>query len=253
MADRISDAHFEPKPERYYAGSRTPLIDFYLQHRGVGGRALDVGCGAGTLGAELLRRGFSEAHGVEPVPHVAQLAAEQLTSVINSVFPSEQLEGLGRFDLIVFADSLEHMLDPWTALRTAATMLETGGALLLSVPNVSHWSVIRQLLEGRWDYVDEGLLDRTHVRFFTPATLRELLESTGFRLVAEQGMRGSIDDPSAKVSLQRTIADRAAFWFSLLFNPFLPVCSPRIERFLERFWPHTLVYQQYVVAVKENK
>lgn len=253
MADPEPEAPLEPKPTHYYAGDRTPLVDFYFQHRGAGGRALDVGCGAGLLGAELLRRGFSEVHGVEPVARAAQAATERLTSVVNGIFPSERVEALGCFDLIVFADSVEHMHDPWAALRTAGGMLEPEGALLLSVPNVSHWSVIRQLFEGRWDYVDEGLLDKTHLRFFTPATLREGLTAAGFRLAAEQGVRGPVDDPTGRPSAQRTIADKAAFWFSLLFNPFLPIYSPKIEPFLERFWPHTLVYQQYVIAVKESQ
>jgi 2-polyprenyl-3-methyl-5-hydroxy-6-metoxy-1,4-benzoquinol methylase len=166
-------AFLEEKPSGYCRGKRTVLIDFLASHHALEGRALDVGCSGGSLGAELLERGFSRVVGIEPMPEAAQQARTVLSDVVQGTLQDIDRSALGTFDLVVFADSLEHMLDPWTALSHARDLMNPQGALLLSVPNVSHWSVLwRALKLGRWDYKVEGLLDRTHLRFFTPGRTR---------------------------------------------------------------------------------
>jgi len=218
----VSDhGHFEPKPADYCVGRGTALVDFLSANRPMRGRALDVGCAGGALGSHLLARGFSEVIGIEPVPAVAERARDRISEVLVGTFQSTDLAALGHFDLIVFGDSLEHMLDPWAALRQARTMLAPDGALLLSVPNIAHWSVLwRALKLGRWDYRDEGLLDRTHLRFFTPVTLAEALADAGFRIVVTQANEKR-----------------------------LPKRRRWMRPLLSRFAPHTLVFQQRVIAV----
>lgn len=171
---------------RYYA---QPRLDFgshvnLLIAAGVrmSGRALDIGCGEGHFGRLLLNAGFDEVVGVEPHLSAASRAQSRLMTVITAPFPAAQVEGMPPFDLVVFSDSLEHIIDPWRALGEAAGLTAPGGHLLVSVPNVSHYSVILQQLRGRWDYTSEGLLDKGHVRFFTPATLKEALVGAGFRV-----------------------------------------------------------------------
>lgn len=252
MAQRAIGTFMEPKPERYYGYERTALVDFYLEHRPVGERALDVGCGTGLLGAELLRRGFQEAHGIEVISDAAEEAAHRLTSVANDAFPFDGAEELGAFDLIVFADSLEHMADPWMALVTAKEMLAPQGAILLSVPNVSHWSVIQQLLEGRWSYAEEGLLDRTHLRFFTPATLRETLRDVHLLIAAESSVESPLN-VRPNDTLGRKVVGRIAGWCSALVGGFfLPIGPANPEPLLRRYAPQALVYQQYVIAVSDE-
>jgi SAM-dependent methyltransferase len=80
---------------------------------------------------------------------------------------------------ILCLDVLEHMVDPWSAMTKLAALLAPGGVLVASIPNVQNYRVILPLLQGRWDYASEGLLDRTHLRFFTRASAIELMECSG--------------------------------------------------------------------------
>lgn len=148
------------------------------------GRASDVGCGKGFLGEMLLRRGYTEVWGVEPEPRAAGRAKGRLSGVVTGPFPEAAPEQLAPFDLVVFADSLEHIVDPWRALRRAKELLAPRGMLLVSVPNVSHYSVILELIRNSWSYSDSGLLDTTHVRFFTPKSFCRCLDDAGFCIVA---------------------------------------------------------------------
>jgi 2-polyprenyl-3-methyl-5-hydroxy-6-metoxy-1,4-benzoquinol methylase len=186
----MDHAGSSPAGEPYYRDTRhdfEELISVLQAGRPPTGRVLDVGCGFGYLGETLLKLGYAEAWGIEPVQAAASQAATRLTRVICARFPSEEAEAGAPYELVVFADSLEHMLDPWDALRRARELLSDTGQLLVSVPNVSHYSVLLQQLRGRWTYADQGLLDRTHLRFFTPATIAEALAASGFVIVVSHG------------------------------------------------------------------
>lgn len=185
---------------------------------------MDVGCGEGRFGEYLLHHGFSEVVGIEPFAQAAHVARGRLSNVTCSTFQEADKSSLGLFDIICFADSIEHMVDPWAALRESRSMLEQGGALLLSVPNVSHWTVLwRALNFGRWDYEDSGVLDRTHLRFFTPATISDAVQASGYRIVATGGV-GEEAYP-------------------------LPRKRQWLRPLIARKWPHILVYQYFVLAV----
>jgi 2-polyprenyl-3-methyl-5-hydroxy-6-metoxy-1,4-benzoquinol methylase len=141
-------------------------------------RLLDVGCGNGAFGALFVDQG-THVHGVEPNPRAAEVAAERLSAVTVGHYPAD-FPG-GSFDCIVFNDVLEHMTDPAAALDAAKGHLAPGGTIVASVPNVRNVDVLAPLiLRGRWDYAGWGILDRTHLRFFTKATMRELFESAGY-------------------------------------------------------------------------
>jgi 2-polyprenyl-3-methyl-5-hydroxy-6-metoxy-1,4-benzoquinol methylase len=150
------------------------------------GRALDVGCANGVFAHSLFSVGFREVWGVEPDAQCARRAAARLTGVIAAPFPSAETGEHGTFDLIVFGDSLEHLQDPWTSLSAARKLLSDDGVLILSVPNVAHFSVVLPLLRGRWDYADSGLLDRTHLRFFTPQSIVKTVLDAGLVPVHER-------------------------------------------------------------------
>lgn len=172
-----------------------------------------------------MRRGFAEVVGIEPVPEVAERARSNITEVLVGTLQSVDRSSLGTFDLVVFADSLEHMFDPWEALADVRGMLNSDGVILLSVPNVSHWSVLwAAFARDRWDYMDTGLLDRTHLRFFTPTTLAEALNVAGYSIVARMG--------------QESFVRRRYRWLGPLVT---------------RLWPHLLVFQEYVIAVPSQR
>lgn len=147
---------------------------------------LDVGCGAGTFGARVKahHRGI-RLYGVEPNARAAEAARATYDEVATGFFPEATPAAARDLDCIVFNDVLEHMVDPAAALHHARSMLAPGGRLIVSLPNVANSEVIRQLFRGRFDYAEVGVLDRTHLRFFTASTGRELLEQCGFRVIDE--------------------------------------------------------------------
>jgi len=144
-------------------------------------RLLDVGCHRGAFGETIARRGC-EVWGIEPDPAAAAVAESRLARVIVGFFPDDMTPG-EPFDCITFNDVLEHMVDPQAALAAAAEHLVPGGYVVASIPNIRQIEVLTALaLHGRWDYAGWGILDRTHLRFFTKATMRELFEGAGFRV-----------------------------------------------------------------------
>ena len=148
-------------------------------------RILDIGCAAGALGHALKQKTGAEVWGVEYVPEAAALAAERLdrvlTGKIEDVLP--QLPDTF-FDVIICADVLEHLIDPWQVLSCLRGKLAAGGKVVASIPNVRHWSVIKGLLEGSWRYEEAGILDRNHLRFFTWHSCQALFSSTGFTITS---------------------------------------------------------------------
>ncbi len=148
-------------------------------------RILDVGCASGNLSGFLIRERGCSVVGVERDPVAAAAAAGKGldTRVLDLDTSSlgQALQG-ERFDRIILADVLEHLLQPAEVLRAAAGLLGRRGQLLVSVPNISHVDVTLGLLHDRWEYRDSGLLDRTHLRFFTEAGFRELAASAGVRV-----------------------------------------------------------------------
>ncbi len=149
----------------------------------VGGtkRVLDVGCATGYLARALVERGctvvgveMDEAAAEEARPHLEQL-------VVGDIGKMDLAEAVGhaRFDVVVFGDVLEHLHDPLAVLRAARAVLAEGGSVVASMPNIAHGSVRLALMAGRFDYQELGLLDHTHLRFFTRASIEELFRSAG--------------------------------------------------------------------------
>ncbi len=144
---------------------------------------LDVGCASGGLGRELKRtRPGVQVRGIEPVAEQAERARTVLDDVLVGTFESTLPATWPAPDCIVFADVLEHLVEPWDAVRRAKNMLHPGGVVVVSVPNIAHASVLAGLLRGRFDYQPYGILDRTHLRFFTRPTAIDLVESAGFQV-----------------------------------------------------------------------
>ncbi|MFO1316708.1 MAG: class I SAM-dependent methyltransferase [Burkholderiales bacterium] len=148
---------------------------------------LDVGCYCGATGA-LIRQRWPQAAvvGIEPLAEAAAIAATRIDRVVVGKFEDidHAAEGLtpGSFDVIVLADVLEHMYNPWRALTHLRRLLADGGVVLASIPNVRNLGLILSLVGGHWTYAGGGLLDVTHIRFFTLAEIRKLFAETGFEI-----------------------------------------------------------------------
>jgi methionine biosynthesis protein MetW len=182
-----------PQDDAYYEFDRPELRE--LVPAGAG-RVLDVGCGAGALGAALREERGIEVMGLELSPEAAAHARERLDAVVEADL--DRLEALpferGSFDAMVFGDVLEHLHGPDRLLRVLRPWLADDGALVCSIPNVVHWSVVLPLLtQDRWPYADAGLLDRTHVHFFTLAEAELMLRECGF--VVESAATTTLPQP----------------------------------------------------------
>jgi precorrin-6B methylase 2 len=152
---------------------------------------VEVGCGTGAL-SEAYRRINPDVQylGIEKVPEVAHNAREN--GRIDRVFVGDaaQVEPADlelsetdpSIDCLVFGDVLEHMVDPWTVLARLAQWVCKDGQVLACIPNVQHYSMLLNLLRGKWEYQDEGLLDRTHLRFFTLDGMRDLFSQAGLQV-----------------------------------------------------------------------
>ena len=155
------------------------------------GRVLDVGCGAGATGTELLRSGRATAiDGIELSPEVAARTVGYERVVVGDVASVDRSPLRSDYDTMLCNDVLEHLVDPWSVLRTlVADHLRPGGTALVSLPNIQCAEVVAPLIGGRFDYADHGILDRTHLRFFTASTGRSLLVEAGLELVARSDSR----------------------------------------------------------------
>jgi SAM-dependent methyltransferase len=146
---------------------------------------LDVGCHKGMLGAVYrLRNPNARVLGVDHDLAAVEVAATRLTEAACLDIENDPLpfEVPGGYDCIIYGDVLEHLSDPWRLMREHAALLSPRGVMLICVPNAAHWSVILKLLKGTFDYEDRGVLDRTHLRWFTLATMEAALMETGLQL-----------------------------------------------------------------------
>ena len=140
-------------------------------------RVLDLGCATGATGAALKQRQDAHVTGIEIEPEYAREAERHLDRVILGDVAAPH--DLATYDTLIAADILEHLTDPWTALRRYAEHLEPGGTAVVSLPNVAHWSTYAYLLAGRWPRKPEGIFDATHLRWFTLKDAKDLLTQAG--------------------------------------------------------------------------
>lgn len=146
---------------------------------------LDIGCGTGVLGKYLKQNYNAVVTGIELLQDCALIAEKTLDKVYcENIESTDILSDLTGFDYVIFSDSLEHLLEPEKVLRKIAPVLKNAdSSVLISIPNVRNFRVIIPLIIfGEWKYEEEGLLDRTHLRFFTKKSMTRTLSENGYQI-----------------------------------------------------------------------
>jgi SAM-dependent methyltransferase len=171
---------YDGKTDRYFAGARQDFVS--MLPVGTDVRVLEIGCGSGDTGALALAQGRAAHYtGVDISAKAAQKAAGVLSEVLIGDIERMPLPWRpASFDALILSEVLEHLVDPWAVLARLGPLVKSGGLALASSPNVSHYSIIANLARGRFELTDFGAMDRTHMRWFTPATYRALFEAASF-------------------------------------------------------------------------
>ncbi|HYC90150.1 MAG TPA: class I SAM-dependent methyltransferase [Thermoanaerobaculia bacterium] len=227
-------------------------------------RVLDVGCGFATTSARIQQLG-NQVTGIDSSPEIEAVAAKRLTRVVHGDVLDVDL-GDAQFDVIIFADVLEHLPWPVSALKRYLRWLAPGGSVLVSLPNVGLWSVRFAHLLGRWEYDETGVLDRTHLRFFTRRSARWLIGEAGLTVTRTTYNPGLVRPfvPLAKHMLnagrasarpappERRAEARPAFVPDALLNSrayktYLKTLYP-LERAAASLWPGMLAFQMIFEA-----
>lgn len=170
-----------------YDSDRRELFPFLPQTARI---LLDVGCGSGAFGRLLRsRHPDMELWAIEPDPVSARAAEDGFDHVVRGEFPNSQIPRK-KFDVVLCADVLEHMREPEKALLACKDAMALGGVLVASIPNVRNWrDVLWPLLcHGTWTYTEWGILDRTHLRFFTRSSIYSFFVDNGWSVASVTGI-----------------------------------------------------------------
>jgi 2-polyprenyl-3-methyl-5-hydroxy-6-metoxy-1,4-benzoquinol methylase len=226
----IYHAHVEQR----HGDSRYRLV----QLTGESSAILDAGCAVGYIG-EFLRRTNPPRWlaGIELDPRAAELARPHYDQVIVGSLEDEKVwDQLERdVDAMIFGDVLEHTTDPVRVLGLASRHLTDGGIVVISMPNVAHFKVRLRLLAGRFEYQEWGIMDRTHLRFFTLATARNMVDSSGFEVLHTEAIH-AFPPPLGGSAVRR--AGRAA--------------KARARYALGTLWPTLFAYQFIIVGRRKS-
>jgi 2-polyprenyl-3-methyl-5-hydroxy-6-metoxy-1,4-benzoquinol methylase len=168
------------KAAKYFEGCRSDFLDRLPINPQAA--LLEIGCGAGNTAAsakQLERCGF--AAGIELFEDAGLAARDRLDEVvIGNVETVDVPWREETFDILILSEVLEHLTDPWTALRRLQPLMKPGCTVLASSPNMAHWHLIGELIAGDWKLADFGPKDRTHLRWFTPRSFRRLFTECGY-------------------------------------------------------------------------
>ena len=172
----------ENKNDKYYQFVRSDLIGLLPK---LYGKVLDVGCGGGKTMRYLIDSGVPDVTGIELSETALRMAKDNHLNVIKldlekDPFPFHE----STFDFIIFADILEHLTDPWKILQQAREILKDDGVMLISIPNMKNYKIMKLLLiYDQWEYVNAGILDKTHLRFFTKKEAEKLVLTAGLEII----------------------------------------------------------------------
>jgi len=176
------------KVSAYYTQTRPEMLPYIPKNVS---KILEFGCGCGTFARIIKEKYNPEYWGVEICPEAADIASKKLDKVLacDATESIDQLPG-NYFDCILFNDVLEHLVDPYTLLKLLKTKLTDNGVVVASIPNVRYWTNFKKyILHGSWEYTDVGILDKTHLRFFTLSSIKNTFKDLGYEIISLEGLR----------------------------------------------------------------
>jgi len=240
---------FETAKYPYFEDVNWGLLRLWSERTGLD--VLDVGCGYATTSQQIQKMG-NRVLGVESNDDAARVARGRLSTVIEadlqdfSAVPATV--GSRKFDVIIFADVLEHLAWPIGVLREYLKLLKDDGSVIVSLPNVGLWSVRFSLMFGHFRYDDSGVLDRTHLRFFTQRSATEMLDAAGLRPIARTFNPGLLRPlvPLAKRVLGSG-GDPSSILDSKSYRLYSKAVLP-MESAIARLWPGFLAFQMIFEA-----
>jgi 2-polyprenyl-3-methyl-5-hydroxy-6-metoxy-1,4-benzoquinol methylase len=176
--------------QQYYEFGRSEMLVYIPK---TAKTFLEVGCGGGKFGEQLIKNGQAEiVYGIEPVADACERAKKRLTNCFQTIFadghlPEEVLQK--KYDCIVFNDVLEHLEDPWEALNLCKKLLAPGGCIVASIPNILHFhDFFGMFFSQDFKYREGGIFDKTHLRFFTRKSIVRMFDECGYNLAAIEGI-----------------------------------------------------------------
>ena len=175
----LQNASYEAKPDSYYSNPRRDYVALLPKNSGF--TILELGCGDGATGALALKEYRCKNYiGIEIFVPMAERARKVLSEVHTGNIETMELPySAESFDALILSEVLEHLVDPQTVLTRLAKLLKPNAVVFASSPNIAHWSNIKNLCLGRFQYTDSGMMDKTHLRWFTPASFSEMFEAAG--------------------------------------------------------------------------
>jgi methionine biosynthesis protein MetW len=223
-----------------------------LRNVPAGTTVLDIGCGTGILGAELKKKGCT-VYGIEYEPAAAAIARKRLDRVIIADIEREPPRVDQRFDVLIFADVLEHLRNPGDVLKRFLRFLKPSGIAIISLPNIANWTVRSRLLTGNFSRTETGILDKTHLHFYTLATARQMLSHAGLRIEKIDVTPNFIRSPFKAIQdLCGKRHDHKRYerlFTSTPYKLYAKTVLP-LETFIARLWKRGFAYQFVFVAEK---
>jgi 2-polyprenyl-3-methyl-5-hydroxy-6-metoxy-1,4-benzoquinol methylase len=237
---------FETPSYLYFEDVNWGLLRLWGERRGLD--VLDVGCGFATTSQYL--KG-NRVTGIESSPEAVKVARTRIDRVVERDLQDFDLQ-LGQFDVIIFADVLEHLPWPIGVLRQYLALLKPNGTVIISLPNVGLWSVRLLHLLGKFEYEETGVLDHTHLRFFTRRSALRMLDEAGLKPVRRTYNPGLVRPfvPLVKKVLGGGGGDPGSILESKPYKLYLKTMHP-IEAAFARAWPGMLAFQMIFEAARK--
>ena len=229
-----------------------------LRQVGTGMKILDVGCGYGQNGEAMIKKN-NIVFGVDILPIAVEKAKTRLTYAAVADFsrPESIPEEIKRekFDMVVFSDILEHVYDPMCLIRNALPLMKENAIMLVSVPNTANWLNRLKLLFGNWEYTVSGMMDRTHIRFFTLKSLKRLIKAAGFEVINVYAtpyfLRGLVGIQARNWIFPESREGRPSAPDALANSPYYKFYMKYIykpEAFIANLWKSMFAYQLVITA-----